>query len=137
MTANHKGNEIAIGCANGMVLLYTLNLRNRNTHPKIKPLVLIEEGVHAVTGLHYLESNPLQPILYIITVQAIMSCHMRSRHRPIVMLDPTGGCDPNCSTINYNHELIVAKSEVISFNLIFISIYFAFYFLMFKDCAYF
>jgi hypothetical protein len=113
LTATRTGNQIAVGCANGVVLLYNLNLHNRNTHPKVRPVKLTKEGPHAVTGLHYLEQNSQQLVLYIITVHAIMACHVRTRNYPIVMLDKTGGSDLNCSTINSNLELIVAKSETV------------------------
>eukprot|EP01083_Nonionella_stella_P066204 174125_1 len=112
LTATSSGSQIAVGCANGVVLVFNVNLKHRLLLEKIRPHKLTRDGPHAVTGLHYLEKGDAV-LLYVITVHAIMSFHMSDRNFACVFLDRSGGCDLNCSTINDVDELIVAKSETV------------------------
>jgi len=108
LSATVDGNQIAVGCANGVVLVFHVNLKQRSLLDKIRPIKLTKEGPHAVTGLHYFEQ-----MLYVITVHAIMSFHIYDRNFPCFFLDRDGGCDLNCSCISEQGELIVAKSETV------------------------
>lgn len=97
--------------------MFNVNLKHRTLLEKIKPQKITKEGPHAVTGLHYLEPTQndqlRRPILYVITVHAIMSFHIFEKNFPCFFLDRSGGCDLNCSAINDRGELIVAKSETV------------------------
>ena len=124
LTATSSGSQIAVGCANGVVLVFNVNLKSSSysyhssstsSLSKIRPIKLTKEGPHAVTGLHYLQNkdNIKETILYVITVHAIMSFHIFDKNFPFYFLDRNGGCDLNCSSINDKGELIVAKSETV------------------------
>ena len=105
-----------------VVLVFNVNLKYRHSSllEKIRPIKLTKEGPHVATGLHYLEmkdtnniNGRIKPLLYVITVHAIMSFHIYDRNFPFQFLDRDGGCDLNCSSINDKGELIVAKSETV------------------------
>ncbi|RIA82013.1 hypothetical protein C1645_881286 [Glomus cerebriforme] len=100
--------QIAVGLANGVVVLIRGDLRDRHTKQKV-----IHESDEPVTGLGFKE-NSKTIILFIVTTNKVLTCITTSRNVPMVIDDQ--GCALGCAVISDTiHEMVVAKDEGIYF----------------------
>ncbi|PKY50426.1 hypothetical protein RhiirA4_530320, partial [Rhizophagus irregularis] len=100
--------QIAVGLANGVVVLIRGDLKERHTKQKV-----IHESDEPVTGLGFKENNK-NTILFIVTINKVLTCITPIKSQPIIIDEQ--GCALGCAVISdITHEMVVAKDEGIYF----------------------
>ncbi|KAI9309494.1 hypothetical protein BJ944DRAFT_172889 [Cunninghamella echinulata] len=99
--------QLAIGLANGTVLLYRLDLtKDKTTKPKT-----IYEGKEPITGLGFREQTK-STILFIVTTTSIISYNTTaSKPMPITLDDQ--GCGLGCAIMTDAQDMVVGRDEAI------------------------
>ncbi|ETO07663.1 hypothetical protein RFI_29728 [Reticulomyxa filosa] len=81
LAATDDGSQIAVGCTNGVVKVFDLNLQSKEKNHREREIT--KENPSPVTGLHYREENQ-NTLLYVVTTVKIVSFQIRARN-PIMV----------------------------------------------------
>ncbi|GBC08910.1 hypothetical protein RclHR1_08490004 [Rhizophagus clarus] len=100
--------QIAVGLANGVVVLIRGDLKDRYTKQKV-----IHESDEPVMGLGFKENNK-NTILFIVTINKVLTCVTTIKSIPVIIDEQ--GCALGCAVISdTTHEMAVARDEGIYF----------------------
>ncbi|KAI8092579.1 uncharacterized protein BX664DRAFT_364524 [Halteromyces radiatus] len=99
--------QMAVGLANGTVLLYRLDLiKDRTPKPKV-----IYEGQEPITGLGFREQTK-STILFMVTTTSVMSYNTTASKPTAVTLDEQG-CGLGCAVMTDTQDMVVGRDEAV------------------------
>ncbi|KAI8328773.1 hypothetical protein BC941DRAFT_444279 [Chlamydoabsidia padenii] len=99
--------QMAVGLANGTVLLYRLDLlKDKATKPKV-----IYEGQEPITGLGFREQTK-STILFMVTTTSVMSYNTTASKPSPITLDEQG-CGLGCAIMTDTQDMVIGKDEAV------------------------
>ncbi|ORZ19627.1 hypothetical protein BCR42DRAFT_459850 [Absidia repens] len=99
--------QMAVGLANGTVLLYRLDLlKDKATKPKV-----IYEGQEPITGLGFREQTK-STILFMVTTTSVMFYNTTASKPTAVTLDEQG-CALDCAVMTDTQDMVVGRDEAV------------------------